>query len=98
MVNWYVCPQVHTSKLINDGVPASRRQGVVVNRAVPRPSPHPPSPQPGYDFSLAMAVTQVRVRAEGLPLHIQIPSSPSTSSFLSLLPKDQEPKSEKKLS
>lgn len=56
MVNWYLCPQVHTLKLIDGAVPVSRRQGErLVNMVVPRSSPHPPSP--GLSFTLATFAT-----------------------------------------
>lgn len=41
VVNWCLFPLVHTSRLIDDAVPASPKQegGGLVNRAVPKLSP-----------------------------------------------------------
>ena len=93
MVNWYLCPQVHTLKLIDGAVPVSQRQGErLVNTVVPRSSPHPPSP--GLSFTLATFATW-----GGLAVGVTIAHSNSslplkkkkTDFYLPLLfPKDHE--------
>lgn len=58
VLNWYGCPQVHTSRLIDDAECASLRQGEgLVSAAMPTPSPHPPSP--GLSFSSSLPFNQL---------------------------------------
>lgn len=64
MVNWYLCPQVHSSKLIAGAVPVGPRQGEVLdNVAVPGAAARPPSP--GLSFTLGHACYTGRMAVGG---------------------------------
>lgn len=88
MVNWYFHPQVHTSKLMDDAVPASLKQGEGLSScAWALPSLTLPRTECRPRLPLLHRVVSW-VGGGGSPLHLQLPPSTSTNSFLPLLPKD----------